>query len=33
MADPRIAGMMQGENEPFDMRRMSYGGFKVMVDV
>jgi uncharacterized protein YbaA (DUF1428 family) len=29
--DPRIANM--GEKEmPFDMRRMAYGGFKVLVD-
>jgi uncharacterized protein YbaA (DUF1428 family) len=31
MKDPRIAGM--GEKEmPFDMKRMVYGGFKVLVD-
>ena len=30
MKDPRIAKMMQGK-EPFDMKRMSYGGFKTVV--
>jgi uncharacterized protein YbaA (DUF1428 family) len=32
MADPRIAGMEHGEM-PFDMKRMSYGGFQVIVDL
>ena len=32
MKDPRIAKMMK-EPSPFDMKRMSYGGFKVLVDV
>jgi len=31
MKDPRIEKMMQGK-PPFDMKRMSYGGFKVLVD-
>jgi uncharacterized protein YbaA (DUF1428 family) len=31
MKDPRIAKMMTGK-PPFDMKRMSYGGFKVIVD-
>ena len=30
MADPRIAKMMNGPS-PIDMRRMAYGGFKVLV--
>jgi uncharacterized protein YbaA (DUF1428 family) len=29
--DPRIANMSEKEM-PFDMRRMAYGGFKVLVD-
>jgi uncharacterized protein YbaA (DUF1428 family) len=33
MADPRIAKMMEGKDMPFDMKRMLYGGFKVIVDV
>ena len=32
MKDPRIEKMMQGK-PPFDMKRMSYGGFKVLVDI
>jgi uncharacterized protein YbaA (DUF1428 family) len=31
MKDPRIAKMMN-EPVPFDVNRMAYGGFKVMVD-
>lgn len=31
MADPRLAEMCQAENQPFDCRRMAYGGFKVLV--
>ena len=31
MADPRLADMMQPDKMPFDMKRMSYGGFKVEV--
>lgn len=31
MGDPRIAAMMQGK-APFDFRRMSFGGFDVLVD-
>jgi uncharacterized protein YbaA (DUF1428 family) len=30
MADKRIAGMMKGKM-PFDVKRMAYGGFKVMI--
>ena len=32
MKDPRMAKMMK-EPMPFDMKRMAYGGFKVLVDV
>ncbi len=31
MKDPRLAKMMQGKAMPFDMARMFYGGFKVLV--
>lgn len=31
MKDPRIAGMCSPESMPFDMKRMSYGGFKIIV--
>jgi uncharacterized protein YbaA (DUF1428 family) len=31
MKDPRIAGMM-GDAMPFDVKRMSYGGFKVLTE-
>jgi len=30
--DPEVAKMMSGDDMPFDMKRMSYGGFKVIVD-
>jgi uncharacterized protein YbaA (DUF1428 family) len=33
MEDPRMAKMMDGKKPPFDVKRMVYGGFKVMVDV
>ncbi len=32
MKDPRIADMLKNEAMPFDVNRMSYGGFKVIVD-
>jgi uncharacterized protein YbaA (DUF1428 family) len=32
MADPRLAGM-NPQNTPFDMKRMIYGGFKVLVNL
>ncbi len=32
MADPRLAKMMAGKEMPFDCKRMTYGGFKVLVD-
>lgn len=33
MKDPRIARMMKSKAMPFDVKRMSYGGFKVLVDL
>lgn len=32
MKDPRIASMCDPKNMPFDMKRMSYGGFEVLVE-
>jgi uncharacterized protein YbaA (DUF1428 family) len=32
MKDPRLASMMDAKSMPFDMKRMAYGGFKVLVD-
>ena len=32
MKDPRIASMCDPKNMPFDVKRMVYGGFKVLVD-
>jgi uncharacterized protein YbaA (DUF1428 family) len=32
MKDPRIAPMMNQKSMPFDVKRMAYGGFKVLVD-
>ena len=32
MKDPRIAKMMNDKNMPFDVKRMAYGGFRVIVD-
>jgi uncharacterized protein YbaA (DUF1428 family) len=32
MKDPRLTGMMDPKAMPFDMKRMTYGGFKVLVD-
>lgn len=31
MKDPRLAAMMEGKAMPFDVRRMRYGGFRVIV--
>lgn len=31
--DPRMAKMMEGVPMPFDVKRMVYGGFKVLVDL
>jgi uncharacterized protein YbaA (DUF1428 family) len=33
MADKRLASMMDPKAMPFDMQRMIYGGFKVMVNL
>jgi uncharacterized protein YbaA (DUF1428 family) len=33
MADKRLAKMMDPKAMPFDMKRMIYGGFRVVVDV
>lgn len=33
MKDPRMAKMMDPKLMPFDVKRMSYGGFKVFVDL
>jgi uncharacterized protein YbaA (DUF1428 family) len=33
MKDPRIAAMMDDKSMPFDVKRMAYGGFKVLVEV
>lgn len=33
MKDPRITGMMDPKDMPFDPSRMIYGGFEVIVDV
>ena len=33
MKDPRILGMMEGKEMPFDVKRMAYGGFKAVVDL
>lgn len=32
MKDPRIKGMCNGKSMPFDLKRMAYGGFRVVVD-
>jgi uncharacterized protein YbaA (DUF1428 family) len=33
MKDPRLAGMMDPKDMPFDGKRMVYGGFEVIVDL
>jgi uncharacterized protein YbaA (DUF1428 family) len=33
MKDPRIANMMNDKKMPFDVKRMAYGGFKIIVDI
>lgn len=33
MQDPRLENMVDKDNEPFDMRRMAYGGFKPLVAI
>ncbi len=32
MKDPRLASMMAGNEMPFDVKRMCYGGFRALVD-
>lgn len=32
MKDPRLADLCNANNMPFEMKHMSYGGFKVMVE-
>ena len=32
MNDPRLSEMMDPNSMPFDMKRMAYGGFEVLVD-
>jgi uncharacterized protein YbaA (DUF1428 family) len=33
MSDPRLEGMMDPKDSPFDVKRLIYGGFEVIVDV
>lgn len=33
MKDPRLADLMDPNSMPFDMKRMSCGGFKILVDI
>lgn len=33
MKDPRIADLCDPKDMPFDVKRMAYGGFKVLVDL
>ena len=33
MKDPRLKDMMDPKSMPFDIKRMAYAGFKVLVDV
>lgn len=33
MSDPRMKKMMEGASMPFEVKRMVYGGFKVLVDI
>jgi uncharacterized protein YbaA (DUF1428 family) len=32
MKDPRLADMMDPKSMPFDVKRMAFGGFKILVD-
>lgn len=32
MKDPRVAAMCNGQSMPFDVKRMTYGGFNLIVD-
>jgi uncharacterized protein YbaA (DUF1428 family) len=33
MKDPRLATMMDSKKMPFNLKRMAYGGFKIVVNV
>jgi uncharacterized protein YbaA (DUF1428 family) len=33
MKDPRMATMMDPKSMPFDVKRMAYGGFKMLIDL
>ncbi len=33
MKDPRLNGLMDEKSPPFDMKRMTYGGFEILVDL
>ena len=33
MSDPRLASMMDPKSMPVDMKRMAYGGFRIIVDM
>ena len=33
LKDPRIANMMTEKDSPFDMKRMTHGGFRTIVDL
>jgi uncharacterized protein YbaA (DUF1428 family) len=33
MSDPRMKKMMDGGPMPFEVKRMAYGGFKILVDL
>jgi uncharacterized protein YbaA (DUF1428 family) len=33
MKDPRITGMCDHKSMPFDVKRMAWGGFKILVEV
>lgn len=33
MADPRMAEMMNKDSNPFDCKRMAYGGFRMFVEM
>lgn len=33
MSDPRMKKMMEGGPMPFEVKRMAYGGFKILVDL
>jgi uncharacterized protein YbaA (DUF1428 family) len=33
MKDPRVAKIMAGKDMPFDMKRIFFGGFKVVIDL